>query len=165
MWNWMKNQTSEWCSVENSQSKFPRIVPHTHHVQSGGWCMTSFMLFPQSRPVICLIKLALGAASGCPGSAVCLSPESHVLNGWARGLMSRGDLSDFKTVSFINRQLLSIHIQTYTHVPGASMFLPVNMFAILFVQVSITLNILVYDKSWNMSSHILLHLYQHFCTK
>lgn len=39
-----------------------------------------FHALPQSRPAICLIKLALGAVSGCPGSAV-LSPESNILDG------------------------------------------------------------------------------------
>lgn len=57
--------------------------------------------------VICLIKSALGAASVCPGSAVPLLPKPNVLKGWVLGLTSRSDLSDFRTVSLMDRQLLS----------------------------------------------------------
>lgn len=95
--------------------------------ETDGWPVSCYL--SNQGPVICLIKLAQGAASGCPASAVCLLNQMSSL-GERGGFVSRDDLSDSETASTINRQLplSSRNAHTYTethahmHNPGGSSY-------------------------------------------
>lgn len=66
-----------------------------------------YRALPQSRLAICRIKLALDAASGCPGSAGRLFYKSNVLAGQVWDHV--GDLLNF------DRQLLHARTHAHTH--------------------------------------------------
>ncbi len=103
----MWKKESDGHSNGNPVTKFLQMMPHTCHVPSGDWWTTSLLLSLRSKPAFCLIKLALDAASGCPGSAVHVSPESNVFTGWMRGLWVE------VTCLTLSQQAAAVNTQTH----------------------------------------------------
>lgn len=106
-----RTQTGDWRSAGAVGLNFSRwFLTHTrtHALETDAWPLSCPPPLPhQSRPAVCLITLALGAASGGLDSAVCLSSQWNVTAEWVPDLVGRGDLRDFKTASGRCRHLLS----------------------------------------------------------